>query len=106
MNHDQPWLTCSCCGAFVANDASENASHGESPYPHDKGYGMCLSCGGDPNAEDVKDRMGFAKRVFFEARFDTIRKNLRPANQADWDERDYETKCSLVVAAVEKGLII
>ena len=66
---------------------------------------MCKDCGGDSTSKNIKKQMGFAGRVFVEARFDLVRNNLRPANQERWDGMDYGMKAAVVLKMAEEGLI-
>jgi len=99
-------LTCSCCGKGVWNTPEENTHYGEVPYPDDNGFGMCRECGGDDKAEDIQDKLGWAGRCFFEARFDVVRRGLNPENQVKWDRWSYEKKVAMVTRLVEKGTMI
>ena len=68
-------LTCTCCGRGLRDTPEENVSHGQVPYPHDTGFGLCRECGGDPTAdmttdEGIRKRMGWQMTTFCEARFD------------------------------------
>ena len=38
-------LACTCCGQGLSDTPEENVSHGQVPYPHDTGYGLCKDCG-------------------------------------------------------------
>ncbi len=104
-------LTCTCCGGGVYDTPEENVSHGEVPYPHDTGFGLCRECGGDPTAdmttdEGVKKRMGWQMTTFCEARFDLLRRNLKPQQQVHWDGLSYAKKCSVVLGLIREGIII
>lgn len=98
-------LDCSCCGRGIRDNEEENVSYGQVPYPHDTGYGMCKECGGDSEAEDIKKRMGWGMVCFVEARFDIIRKRLKPENQAKWDRCSWEKKALTVLEFVEQGVM-
>ena len=104
-------LTCTCCGRGLRDTPEENVSHGQVPYPHDTGFGLCRGCGGDPTAdmttdEGIQRRMGWQMTTFCEARFDVVRKNLKPQQQAKWDGLSYAKKCSVVLGLVREGSII
>ncbi len=116
MDHNE-LLECSCCGTGVHHNTQENVAYGEKPYPYDTGYGMCRECGGDDNVAagkkvsemteaQFKKRLGWGKQVFFEARFDNVRKNLSPDNQEKWDKLDYKKKVYFVTKLVEEGKMI
>ena len=99
-------LTCSCCGRGVRDTPKENVSYGEIPYPHDTGFGLCKSCGGDKDSDDFKTYIGFEGEIFFEHRFKILRKNLSEKNQQKFDEMTYEQKCYIIMKAVEDGIMI
>jgi hypothetical protein len=104
-------LNCTCCGRGLCDTPEENVSHGQSPYPHDTGFGLCRECGGDPTAdtttdEGVRKRMGWQMTTFREARFDLLRRNLNAENQAKWDGLSYAKKCSVVLRLVRDGTIV
>ena len=86
---------CGCCDNMVkvAMDVCE-----EDVY--------CTRCMGSPRAKTFKGSIGWAGRMFFEARFDILRKQLKPENQVKWDSFDYERKCRIIGHAIEKGLMI
>jgi len=44
--------------------------------------------------------------IFCEARFEPLRQNLGPENQAKWDSFSYDKKCSVVQSMVRKGHMI
>lgn len=98
-------LICLCCGKDVPDDEEHNSSSGIVPYPHDDGCGMCIECGGDKNATDIKKYLGWAVCTFYEARFDVARNNLSTENQKKWDGFSYEKKCSFIGRLVKKGII-
>ena len=100
---DTMLLVCSCCGRYLNED--ENASAGQIPYPHDNGYGLCLSCGGDRSSEDFKTRIGYTGQIFYESRFKVVRDNLDESKQKRFDEMSYERKCILIGTLIEKGII-
>ena len=54
----------------------------------------------------MRRKMGWAMTAFCEARFDIIRKNLNPKNQADWDAFSFGKKCLVVLSFVKKGHMI
>ena len=104
-------LTCTCCGRGLCDTPNENVSHGQVPYPHDVGFGLCRSCGGDPTADmttegGVRKRMGWQMSSFCEARFEPVRRGLKPENRARWDALSYARKCSVVLGLVREGTII
>lgn len=111
------FITCSCCGQMIRDNAIENRHYGKVPYPDDTGFGMCRGCGGDPKAESVKKKLGWAMCAFYEARFPVIRKKLVEIEEAKpvaerkgivekWDNMAYLKRCGVVVRFVEKGWMI
>ena len=102
------YVTCGCCGRGVRNNAEENTHFNDVPYPDDNGFGMCVECGGDKNHPDIQNKLGWAGRCFFEARFDVVRNQLSEASgaKAKWDRFSYEKKCAMVARLVEKGVMI
>lgn len=103
------YVTCSCCGKHVADTPEENGDFNE--RGQDTGYGHCRECFGDPSVkgtydESVKQRLGWAGRTFFEARFDRVRKALNPENQAKWDKCSYAKKVAVIGQMIEKGNMI
>jgi hypothetical protein len=105
------FLTCTCCGEGFRDTPEENVSHGQVPYPHDTGFGLCRECGGDRAAdtttdEGVRKRMGWQMATFCEARFDLVRRHLHAGNRARWDALSYARKCSVVLGLVRDGTII
>lgn len=113
-----PWVRCSCCGQDIPDDEEHNASFGEIPNPHDTGFGMCIDCGGDKKAgldepkdkplteSAVKRRLGWAGRMFYEARFETLGKSLRPDLAEKFQAMTYAKKVTIVSRMVERGLMI
>jgi hypothetical protein len=104
-------LTCTCCGCGLADTPEENVSHGQSPYPHDTGFGLCRECGGDPTSdmstdEGVQKRMGWQMTTFCEARFELVQQNLKPESRAKWDRLSYARKCVVVLGLVHDGVIV
>jgi hypothetical protein len=54
----------------------------------------------------VRKSLGWQRTMFCEARFDAVRKALRPANQNKWDRLSYARKCVVVMDFVWKGYMI
>ena len=73
---------------------------------YDVGYGMCEDCGGNPRARSFKKRIGWAGRVFFEARFGAVRDALSEKNKKKWDKLNYNQKCYFITKMIEEGLMI
>ena len=101
-------LTCSCCGKGVMEE--ENVAKDEEPYPYDTGYGMCIECGGDKDAdisteEGVKKKLGWAAQCFYEARFDVISKALGDEAKAKFESMTYLGKVNVVTRFLEKGIL-
>jgi hypothetical protein len=101
-----PYVTCSCCGELIENSADQNACFGIEPYPHDEGFGKCFACGGDPHSEDIRTRLGWAGRTFYEVRMSIVRERLKPETQAKFDALDYGRKVVFIGRCIEKGLLI
>jgi hypothetical protein len=99
-------LTCSCCGRGLRDNAEENSDFGQVPYPHDTGFGTCIDCGGDKKSKDFKQRLGWAGRTFFEARFDAARNALKDDQKTRWDSLSYERKVAFIAKMIEKGNMI
>ena len=104
-------LSCTCCGAGLRDTVEENVSHGQVPYPHDTGYGLCRDCGGDHTADTATDEglrrwMGWQMTTFCEARFDVVRRNLKGEAQAKWDRLSYAKKCRVVLGLVKDGILV
>lgn len=101
-----PYVKCSCCGELIENSADKNACFGIEPYPHDEGFGECFDCAGDPHANDIRTRLGWAGRTFYEARMDIVRERLKPETRAKFDAMDYEKKVVFIGRCIEWGLLI
>jgi hypothetical protein len=87
---------CGCCGAPVKVALDVN---GEDVY--------CTRCMGSPKAKTTKGKLGWAGRMFFDARIPIVRKNLSSeANQLKWDAMSYEKKCAFIGKMIEKGVMI
>ena len=103
-------LTCSCCGTGVYDTPEHNVSHGEVPYPHDQGFGMCVKCGGDKRetgttAPKLRKRMGWAGQTFFDARIEVLRKRLTGANLEKFNTMSFERKVVVITKMVERGML-
>jgi hypothetical protein len=101
-----PYVTCSCCGELIENSADKNACFGIEPYPHDEGFGECFDCAGDPRSDDIRTRLGWMGRTFYEARMDIVRERLTPEKRAKFDAMDYERKVGFIGRCIERGLLI
>lgn len=99
-------VTCDCCGKGIEDTPEENVWHGVIPYPGDLDLtGMCLDCGGDPEARAVRKRMGWVLTCFVDARIPIVRDALSPANRVSFEKMNYEQKASVVTRMVRKGLL-
>ena len=98
------YVECSCCGKSIPNTKKHNVAHGTGKC--DKGFGHCRECFGDPKADSFKKQLGWGMQMFYEARFDTVRKALSPENVEKWDKLSYEKKCLMIAGLVEKGAMI
>jgi hypothetical protein len=102
-------VTCSCCGKYIADTPEENLDF--ETRGQDAGYGHCRECFGEPTVKGtdeaaVKKRLGWAGQIFYESRFDTVRKALNPENQSKWDKCSYAKKVLLIGQMIEKGQMI
>lgn len=110
------YLVCTCCGDFVKHTKTDNVAFGQSPYPYDEGYGMCRECGGedlkpgeivkDLTDSQIKKKMGWAKVMFFEARFPIIESKLTPENLEKWKMSSFAKKAVFITSLIEKGEMI
>ena len=108
-------LVCSTCGNGVLDTPEGNVSHGEVPSPHDTGYGLCRSCGGDPNGADeliaagadeeraTRRRIGWAMAMFVDARIPLLAEKLRPDLRAKLEAMTYARKVDVICRMVERG---
>lgn len=114
---DQEWVRCSCCGDDIPDDEEHNVDHGVVPNPHDTGFGMCVECGGDKKAGEgkpakemteaqLKRRIGWAGRTFYEARFEILEKKLRPDLVEKFRAMSYAKKIAIVAKMIERGAMI
>ena len=87
---------CGCCGASVKVALDVN---GEDVY--------CTRCMGSPRAKTFKGSIGWAGKMFFDARIPIIRNNLSSEeNKLKWDALNYERKCNFIGKMIEKGVMI
>jgi hypothetical protein len=98
------YVKCSCCGELIRNSPEENNDFGQNSY--DEGFGMCFRCGGDPNSEDFRTRLGWGGQLFFDARIKEVREWLNPKNRAKFDVMDYELQVALVSRLIGRGIMI
>src|SRR5579872_5576944 len=94
-------LVCSCCGHMIAQ--AENVWRHEVPYPGDLGTGLCLECGGDPDAKDLRKRLRHAVCTFVDARIPLVALLLSEKHRRDFLSRDYEWQANFVLRCVERG---
>lgn len=106
VTDESGYLNCGCCGELIRHTPEENAHFGIEPYPDDRGYGMCRACGGNPNAADFREQLGWAGRTFFEARFEVLRDALSDGNRAKFDGMSYRQKVSVITRLIENGALI
>jgi len=99
-------LVCRCCGAGVHDTAEENVSHGREPYPQDVGFGMCRRCGGDPNASNLWERMGWSAETFYKTRIALIQDALYGEHRDKFDGWPLEKKIAYVTRLVQRGVIV
>lgn len=98
-------VICSCCGAIVADTAAENVEHGQLPSPGDRGTGICRDCGGDPEAETPRQRLGFAVTAFVDARIPFVAERLSRDNRQRFFAMPYEEQAEFILRLVAKGVI-
>jgi len=100
-------LSCDFCGKGIEDTPEQNAWHGVVPYPGDLPHtGMCLDCGGNPEARAIRKRLGWAMTTFVDARIPIIRDALKPANRASFEKMTYEEKANVVTRMVARGVIV
>jgi hypothetical protein len=101
------YLACDYCGKEIDDTPEDNVWHGVTPYPGDPDHtGLCLACGGDPEARAIRKRMGWALTAFVDARIPIIRNALKPANLASFEKMTYEEKANVVTRMVVRGVIV
>jgi hypothetical protein len=87
---------CGCCGAPVNVALDVN---GEDVY--------CNKCMGSPKAKTFKGSIGWAGRMFFDARIPIVRKNLgKEESKLKWDAMSYEKQCAFIGKMIEKGVMV
>lgn len=96
-------VICSCCGATTS--ARENVWRHEVPYPGDLGFGLCLDCGGDPDAKDPRKRLGRTIAIFVDARVPLVALLLSEENRRHFLSLPYEEQAGFVFRCVEKGYL-
>lgn len=89
-------VSCGCCGRSVK--VSEDTNQ-EDVY--------CTRCMGSPKAKTFKGSIGWAGKMFFDARIPIVRKNLsKEEYRLKWDSFSYEKKCAFIGKMIEKGVMI
>lgn len=108
-------LICSCCGKGIEDTPEQNTVHGQVPYPHDTGFGMCVECGGDKTIgndyanmteEQFKKRLGWGMKMFYDARIEILQEKLSEENAEKFKALSYQRKCAIIAQMVEKGYMI
>ena len=100
-------LSCDFCGKGIEDTPEQNAWHGAIPYPGDIQHtGLCLECGGDPEARAIRKRMGWALVSFVYARIPIVRDALKPGNRATFVAMSFEQKANVVTRMVARGIIV
>jgi hypothetical protein len=97
-------VVCSCCARAIAQ--AENIWRHEVPYPGDFGTGLCLECGGDPDAKDPRKRLGHAVCTFVDARIPLVALLLSEENRKHFLSLPYEEQAGFVFRCVEKGHLL
>ena len=110
------WVTCSCCGRDIHDTPETNLDYHE--RGQDTGYGHCTDCFGEPpkpeekptgklrTEAECKRQLGWAGQVFYEARFDTLRKSLKGKQLEHFESMPYAKKLIIVARLIEKGYMI
>lgn len=94
-------VVCPCCGHMVAQ--AENVWRHEVPYPGDLGTGLCVACGGDPDAKDPRKRLGHAVCTFVDARIPLVALLLSEEHRRHFLSLEYERQADFVLRCVERG---
>jgi hypothetical protein len=97
-------VKCSCCGELIKNSPEENTDFGQNSY--DEGFGMCFECGGDPNSDDIRTRLGWAGCTFFDTRIQIVRERLKPETCAKFTAMPYERQVAFIAHLIEQGVMI
>jgi hypothetical protein len=103
---DKEYITCYCCGLLIRNNVQENVHYGESPYPDDECFGLCVECGGDKKASGISKKLGWAGRIFYDAKIEVLSNNLSPENKAKFEALSYERKVYIIARLIERGKMI
>ncbi len=98
-------IACGCCGRTIAHTPAENAYYGREPYPADLGVGLCRACGGDPDAQDVRERFGWALCTVVDVRIPLVAQRLSHAKRVRFLELPYEGQAVFVLRLMERGLL-
>jgi len=109
MEYTGEWVTCSCCGKDMHDTPEENLDFNE--RGQDTGYGHCRECFGEPEAKGtseaaVKRRLGWAGKVFYETRFESLAKALKPEQRAKFEAMPYSKKVVIIGKMIEKGYMV
>lgn len=109
MNAEKVYVTCSCCGALIGDNADENVNFGTGH--DDVGMGACVECFGDKRVAGddepaVRKRLGWAGEAFYDARIKMLKEKLSPENSAKFSAMTYAKQVCLVARMVERGAII
>ena len=96
-------ITCSCCGRGLLDTEEENVHHGLVPYPDDEGFGLCRECGGDPEATEVRARLGWAFCALIDARVPIVAKHLTATNRERFLALPYERQALFILRLMEEG---
>jgi hypothetical protein len=109
------WVTCSCCGKDVHDTPETNRDFEE--RGQDTGYGHCTDCFGERTRDKgrlvgpvteaiVKRRLGWAGRVFYETRFETLAKALSGEAREKFEAMPYPKKVTIIARMIEKGFMV
>jgi len=88
---DYDYVTCGCCGAWIADTPEENADH--ETRGHDLGYGECVQCA----------EWGF--QLTMRPIFAKVREALGEENRAKWDGMGDGQKAAVVEKMLDEGIL-
>ena len=87
-------LACSCCSGTIYDTPAHNASHGQVPYPHDAGLGMCFPCA------------DWSLHLIYDPIIKKLKESVSPDNPglAVFENLSFRAKCGFVNRLSEKGI--
>ena len=66
----------------------------------------CFACAGDPKAERVRKRLGWAACTFYDARIPVLADRLSTENRERFLRMPYAKKCNVIGKMIERGNMI